>query len=151
MVLPSPPADTAQTATRSKSSKKNKKKKEKAKEKEKERENKEKPTDEDAEVHDEESTSAIRPDLFDARIAPTEWARFALRHVPINHRLCSHLPPPDPRGRLNRVVGELVLATRGPGVAAAKENAQRLSKSLRACGLKPDNIVRKRLDKFLHG
>ncbi|KAF8320465.1 hypothetical protein DL93DRAFT_2052933 [Clavulina sp. PMI_390] len=59
--------------------------------------------------------------------------------------------PPDPRGRLNRVVGELVLTTRGPAAASARENAQKLSKSLRTCGVKPENIIRKRLDKFLHG
>jgi hypothetical protein len=59
------------------------------------------------------------------------------------------IPPPDPKGRLNRIVGDLLLNARAPYTSEARENAQKLSKSLKLCGVKPDNIIRMRLDKFL--
>ena len=59
-------------------------------------------------------------------------------------------PTVPPNGRLNRVVGELVLTPpRSPKDVTARETALKLSKSLRASGVSPDNIVRKRLDKYL--
>ena len=61
----------------------------------------------------------------------------------------SPLPQPPPKGRLNRVVGELILTSGGTGAAHAREMAVRFSRSLKASGVSPDNIIRKRLDKFL--
>lgn len=146
---PSPPADTA----RSRSSKKNKKKKEKAKEKQKDKGKQRENTEEDPEIRDEESTSV--PSIPTSSIPGSPLPNGRISPITASPSqppfLSPPIPPPDPRGRLNRVVGELVLTTRGPEVPAAKENAQKLFKSLRTCGLKPDHIVRKRLDKFLHG
>ncbi|KAF9513784.1 hypothetical protein BS47DRAFT_1392996 [Hydnum rufescens UP504] len=59
------------------------------------------------------------------------------------------LVQPPPKGRLNRVVGDLILTSGGPAAPHAREMAAKLSRSLKASGVSPDNIIRKRLDKFL--
>lgn len=129
----------------SKSAKKNKKKREKAKEKGKQKES----------LHPDDATTAEDDAATTTTSAPTS----SIPSSPLAHPDSRNLPPtpippppPDPRGRLNRVVGDLVLTPRkAPSSASARDSATKLNKSLRSCGLKPDNIVRKRLDKFLTG
>lgn len=136
---PTDDSTSPSTSSLSKTAKKNKKKKEKAKEKGKQMDV---PDAETFEESQSQSPSTQTSVPHSPQLSNGSKTRSTTTPIPP--------PPPDPKGRLNRVVGELVLTTRGPGVTAARENAQRLSKSLKLCGLKPDNLVRKRLDKYLN-
>lgn len=120
-------------------SKKNKKKKKSAKDKGKGKE-------------EDISDNADNPIIDDPTATPKPMTNGTSNGTP-NPPPAAVPPPPPPipaKGRLNRAVGDLV-TVRPPAPAPAKNTALRLSKSLRQSGVGGDNLIRKRLDKFLKG
>lgn len=134
--ISTPTATTTDTPL-SKSAKKNKKKKKNAKEKGKQKEG------DDTGSLDGPNGTAENGEAQKAPTSPIITSALTPTPQP------PPPPPPPPKGRLNRVVGELILTTRGPAATQARETAVKFNRSLKTAGVSPDNIIRKRLDKYL--
>lgn len=141
-------ASASASASASKSAKKNKKRKEKARE----RVDQQDPEGEGALLNfqslrsDRDEMDGASHSTSTASTRPTSpLLSMPPQSLPLR-------PLPDPKGRLNRVIGELVLKTpRDPSLSESKSTALRLAKSFKLCGIKSDHIARRRLEKFLKG